>query len=100
MKKGPAAGSSSKRPKKWQDLSEDEVKELQRQRNIAYLKKSRDKQKAQEQHDKELFERNERQIERLEHLAERLETELRTSSHPKNRNSSNSSNHGKRRHTH
>lgn len=71
-----SSSSDSKRQSRQTDLSEDQRKELQRQRNISYLRKSREKIKEQDKRDRQIFEENERKIERLEGMVERLESEL------------------------
>lgn len=71
-----SSSSDSKRQSRQTDLSEEQRKELQRQRNISYLRKSREKIKEQDKRDRQIFEENERKIERLEGMVERLESEL------------------------
>lgn len=77
MASGKGSSSSDlERQSRQTDLSEEQRKELQRQRNISYLRKSREKIKEQDKRDRQIFEENERQIERLEGMVQRLESEL------------------------
>lgn len=75
-----ASSSKSRRQSRNNDLSDQEKKELQRKRNIGYLRKSREKVKEEEKSDKQIFEDNEKKIKQLEGMVERLESELSNSS--------------------
>lgn len=79
MKKSSLPVSETKTKTKRHELPDNDRKELQRQRNVANLRKNREKCKQEDIRDKEMFKKNEEKIERLEIMAEKLEREIRGS---------------------
>lgn len=62
---------------RWIEMSESEKKEVFRQRNIANLRRSRQKKKMEEIEDRKIFEENEKKIRQLESMAKAMEKELK-----------------------
>lgn len=68
--------SSSAEPKRWIDMTEAEKQEVYRQRNIANLRKSRNKKKNEEKEDNRILEENDKKIADLERMVKNMEREL------------------------
>lgn len=88
-----SARGNGKSPNRWIDLPEEEKREVLRRRNVDQCRKNRQKWRDNDKEMQELYDKNEKKIEQLERMAERLSAELeqaQSSSSSKSRSKSKS----------